>query len=102
MTITKEFFLLRGVTVQLLCFADNSIGRSTSKFFVKGGMYFRLNSEIYEMTVFGPLFTIFFLDMELICGEANRSRDGIANFRPNMVLGGSNVCVCVGGGADKE
>ena len=68
MTITKEFFLLRGVTVQLLCFADNSIGRSTSKFFVKGGMYFRLNSEIYEMTVFEPLFTIFFLDMELTKG----------------------------------
>ena len=39
MTITKDFFISRGVTVRLLCFADNSIGRSTSKFFFKGGMY---------------------------------------------------------------
>ena len=39
-TITKEFFLLRGVAVRLLCFADNAIGRATAKYFVKGGMYF--------------------------------------------------------------
>lgn len=38
-TLRKEFYLLRGVTVRLLCFAENSMGRATSRYFVKGGMY---------------------------------------------------------------
>ena len=39
MTITQEFRLKRGKTTHLLCFAANSVGRTKSKYYAKGGTY---------------------------------------------------------------